>query len=308
MSDKSEAQAIIDFAKTTTEPKVVSVNVWGREEQVIISTTGTGTAVTKVRNLFATEQPAPERRKGTIIVHDLGSFISAVNRDKRPASVIFADVGARKLTAVLDFHGPADSAPQWGQDRVEYGFTFSPQFFAWCNVEKAGAMDQKTFSRLIDDRLGDIGEGPFEAGTLAAEFARRRGVQLATVADLVVFTRTIAGKSATESEEIYDEATGSTSIQYKKRNDVKTPDGQPVPVPSAFALKIPVLNGIGATEYNIAARLKFDVVESRGIMWKVELHAVDKYIEAAIAEAVGKVREAEDKGGCGLPVYMASAP
>jgi uncharacterized protein YfdQ (DUF2303 family) len=305
---KSDAQAIIEFARKTTEPQVHGVTAWGREEQVIFTAGANGdTRVVTARSLFGDMQPAPVRRIGTICTHDLASFIAAVNRDKRPDTVIFADVPNRSLTAVLDFHGPADSAPRWGKDRVVYGFKFSQQFEAWCAVHNGGSMNQKTFSTLIDDRLGDIGEGPFAPGTIAAEFARRRGIKFADVADLIVFTRAIAGKSATESEELFDEATGSSSIQYKKKNDIKTPDGQPVPVPAAFVLKIPVLNGIGATEFNIPARLKFDVGD-RGIAWRVELHAVDKYVEAAIAEAVGKVRESADAGGCGLPVLMASAP
>lgn len=248
----------------------------------------------------------PLRRKGTITAHDLETFIAATNRDKRDDSVIFADVPTRKLTAVLDFHGPADTAPRFGEDRVEYGFKLSGQLDTWIAAASV-VMDQKTFSRLVDDRLGDIADEDAPAGSIAAEFARRRGIKLAKPTDLVCFTRTIAAKSMTDSEEVHDDATGNVSIQYKKRNDVKTPDGQPVPVPAAFALMIPVLNGIGATEYIIPVRLRFDIGE-KGIVWRVELHALDKYIQAAIEEAVRKVREEQDRGGCGLPVYMGSAP
>ncbi len=196
--DGNDAAAIIDFVRTTTEPHTITVTFEGCEEQVLITTGADGeAAVTTVRDLFADRAAAPQRRKGTVIAHDLPSFIEATNRDSDGGSVIFADAPARKLTAILDWHNPG-RGPRWAQDRIEYGFTMSEQLSTWCKAAH-GMMDQKTFARLIDDRLGDIGEGPFDPGSLAAEFAARRGIRFATIADLVVFTRTIAAKSTTES-------------------------------------------------------------------------------------------------------------
>jgi len=342
----SNVGAALAFAATVTEPLVLSVPFEGKPEDVIVTTGEHGAAkLTPVRDLFASHASAPERRKGTIVVHDLDSFIAHVNRDKRPDSVIFCDVPRRQIIAVLDFHGPADKTPRFGQDRIAYGFKLSPQLDAWIAAASA-PMDQKTFSRLIDDRLGDVGEGELEPGSLAAEFARRRGIKFAAVSDLIAFTRTIAAKSTTESEEIVDENTGDVSIQYKKRGDLKTNDGNPIAVPQAFVLRIPILNGLGATEYNIAVRLRYDI-DQRGLAWRVELHALDKYVQAAIEEALVIVRRPEDTtqlaadvlaerdacaevaasndadathdhirarslpslpGGCGLPVYMATPP
>lgn len=316
-TDKGNAQSIIDFATKAAEPVVRTiVTPWGDEEQVLILHTEDGSEVRTARDMFRDLQPAPERREGTIVAHDLASFVAATNRDKNEDSAIFADVPARKLTAVLDFHKAGGNEPRWGRDRIAYGFQFSPQFVAWVKACDA-SMDQKAFSLLIDNRLGDIDDGNVQPGSLAAEFARRRGIRLATVADLVVFTRTIAAKCTTESEEQIDEHTGDVSIQFKKRGNVKDTDGKPVPVPQAFALSIPILSGIGATEYKIAVRLRYDISD-RGITWRIELNAVDKYIQAAIEEAVGVVRRKPDEttgadgkpqsGGCGLPVFMAAAP
>jgi len=249
--------------------------------------------------------PAPMRRRGTIEAHTLASFVDAVNRDKRPDTVLFADVPARRLVAVLDFHGVADCEPRFLEDRVGYSFQLSPQIDAWVRASQA-TMDQKTFARLIDDRAGEVGEGPFADGSIASEFARRRGIRFASVADLLVFTRTISAKSTTESEEIRDENTGDVSIQFKKRGDVKSPDGAPIAVPAAFVLTIPILAGIGAAEFNIPCRLRYDIGE-KGIAWKVELHALEKFIQAAVEEAVERVRLPAPEG-CGLPVYLAAVP
>lgn len=257
--------------------------------------------VKKWRAEFATR---PLRRKGTIVAHSVESFIDVVNRQKIDVSVIFADVQQKKMTAVIDFHEAHDGEPAFGEDRIVYGFTLSQQIATWFGASQR-TMDQKTFSRLIDDNLGDIAEGGLAEGSIAFEFARRRGINFASVADLLVFTRTIATKSTTESEEVIDERTGDVSIQYKKRGDVKTNDGKPVAVPHAFALRIPVLNGIGATEFNIPVRLRYDITE-KGIVWTIEIHALDRFVQAAIEEAVEKVRAPD--GGCGLPVYLASAP
>lgn len=285
--------AALDFAKRHTAPDTITVE-FEKAPETIIVTTGTNgaTALTPVRDLFAKHASAPERRAGTIITHSLGAFVDLVNRDKRPDSVIFADIATRMLTAVLDFHGPADSAPRFGRDRVLYAFNLSPQLTAWIDATKR-PMAQREFSRFIDDHLGDVGEGGVVEGSIAHEFARRRCIKFAAPSDLIVFTRTIAAKSTTESEEIVDENTGDVSIQYKKKGDVKTPDGSPIPVPQAFTLKIPILNGPEATEFTIAVRLRYDIGD-RGIAWTIELHALDKYILAAIEEAVAIVRRPED--------------
>lgn len=345
-ANDNNTAAALAFAANVTEPRVVAVNFEGREEQILITRDGSGnTATDLVRDLCAAHATAPEQRKGTIDVHSVDTFIAFVNRDKRPDSVIFADVGARKLTAILDFHGRADTAPRFGHDRIVYGFKLSRQLETWLNASRS-PMSQRQFAKLIDDHLGDVCEERPVPGSVAAEFARRRNVSLAGPADLVAFTRTIATKSATDSEEIYDENTGAVSIQYKKRNDVKTPDGQPITVPQAFALKVPVLNGPGATEFTIAARLRFDIGPG-GILWTIDINAIDVYIAAAIEECLVTVRRPADTsalaaevvaerdacagiaasndaldtraairartvphlpGGCGLPVYLATAP
>lgn len=248
---------------------------------------------------------APERRKGTVTVHDLASFVGATNRDKRPDTIIFADVPQKRLVSVLDFHGPADSSPRFGEDRIEYGFKLSQQLTAWLFAARE-PMDQKAFARLIDDRIMDLGEHS-DAGGVAADFAARLGLKFPTIADMLVFTRTIQAKSAVESTEMVDEETGDVRIQYMKKNDVKTADGQPVPVPRAFLLKIPVLNGIGTTVFTIAVRLRFDIEEKAGIRWRIEVHALDKYVQAAVEEAVATVRKPAPDG-CGLPVWLASIP
>lgn len=302
-----DVKAALDFATRTTEPRVITVTFEGKPEEVLlVGTAGGGVSVNPVRDLLAKHASAPERRVGSIVAHDLTSFVSAVNRDKRPESIIFADVPGRKVVAVLDFHGPADSAPAFGQDRIAYNFQLSAQLLAWIKSAEGGPMDQKTFARLIDDRLGDIGEADPDPASLASQFASRRGIRFATIGDLVAFTRTIAVKSTVESTEVIDENTGDVSIQYSKRGDVKAADGKPVPVPPAFVLQIPILNGLAATQYILAVRLRYDITAA-GIAWRIEMHALDKYIQQAVETALDTVR-LDAPGGCALPVYLAAIP
>lgn len=310
----SNTQAALDFARKTTEPKTITVTFEGSTEEVLLTTGANGEAnVTPVRDLFADRAAAPIRRKGTIVVHDLASFIATTNRDSNPDSAIFADVGAKKVTAILDFHQREGGAARWGQDRIEYGFTLSPQIRAWIAASQA-PMDQKTFAKLIDDRLGDIAS-EVPAGSMAADFAARRGIRFAEIGDLVMFTRTIAAKSAVDSEELYDDNTGDVSVQYKKKNDVKTPDGKPVLVPPAFAVMIPILCGKEASVFTVAIRLRYEI-DNGTIRWRVELNALEKYVLLAVDAALEFVRGPRanpdgspvDVPGCGLPVFMGVAP
>lgn len=304
-----DLQALIDFAKERTQPEEYTFTDPEGIAPDVVAIVGFGdnggVQVLPIDFKRDAYRKAPLRRKGTIETHTLASFLDVVNRDKQPDSVIFADVPSRKLTAILDFHGKADSAPRFGQDRVTYDFKISPQLDAW--IRAAGSlMDQKTFSQLIDNRIGDVGEGPFEEKSIAHEFARRRGIAFASIADLLVFTRTIAAKSSTASTEIVDEQTGDVSIQFAKKGNVETPDGKPVQVPFAFVLTIPVLNGLGSTEFNIPVRLRYSI-DDKSITWRIELHALDKFIQAAVDESVKTVGSTAP-AGCGLPVFMGSAP
>lgn len=261
--------------------------------------------VQRWRGAFATR---PQRRQGTTEVHDLSSFVSLTNRNKLENSVIFADTDRRCVHAILDYHAPADGPPEFGQDRISYAFKFSPQFSKWCRLSGV-ALSQREFAKLIDDNIQDICEGPF--GETAARYAKQRGATFATIPDMLVFTRSIAAKSTTESEDLIDEYTGDVAIQFKKKGDVKTNDGKPISVPQVFAIEVPILggempNGAPATSFTIAARLRYDINDSK-IAWKVEFHNPELYIRKAIEEAVAMIRNDVDKGGCGLPVYMGSA-
>lgn len=312
MDDKNEnpiggVKAALDFAAKAAAVTTVKLEAPHRlPDTAVLLRDADGNQRFELASSHLLEIPkTPDRRKGSILVHDLASFVAVVNRDKRADSVIFADVPAKRLVAVLDFHGPADSAPRFGEDRIEYGFKLSQQLTAWLMAARE-PMDQRTFSRLIDDRIMDLGFNE-DAGGLAKDFAERLGLKFPSIAEMLVFTRTISAKSTVESEEMVDEDTGDVRIQFKKKTDVKTVDGQPVPVPRAFLLKIPVLNGIGATEFTIAVRLRYDVEDKGGARWRIEIHALDKYIQAAVEAAVEAVRKPAPDG-CGLPVYLAAIP
>lgn len=304
----NNTEAALRFAKRHTKPRVLDVEAPdGSTQQVLLTTGGDGgTEISTIDSLFSEFRPAPLRRKGTIDAHDVASFCELVNRDARPESVIFADVASRHVCAVLDFHGAiddvGDKVPAWCDDRISYRFKLSEQLQAWM-VAGQGPMNQRDFARLIDDRLNDVGDpSALAPDSVAAIFAARRGIRFATATDLAVFTRQIVAKSANEAQEFYDENTGSSSVQYVKKNDVKTPDGAPVVVPAAFVLSIPILRGIGATVYNIAVRLRYDIGD-RGIAWRVELHALDTYVSAAAEESLKVIRDE-----CKLPVYLAAVP
>ena len=313
MQDKNDhpngdAAATIDYLTRFTAPLALTLTPEkGREEQVLITRDAEGdTRITPASELF--RPMAPEARLGTIEVHDLASFVSLVNRDKRADSVIFADVDARKLTAVLDYHGTLGASPRYCEDRVAYNFVLSEPLAAWVRAADRG-MSQRDFARFIDDHLHEINAEPLPPEAIASRFAAARGISLAGPADLVTFTRTIATKSTTEAEEIVDENTGDVSISYKKKGDVKTPDGKPVAVPQAFAIRVPVLQGSDAGEYVIAVRLKYDITNS-AITWTLTLNALERYVADAIEKAVAVVRLPADAtpGGCGLPVFMGAPP
>jgi hypothetical protein len=117
MSEETNgAEAIIEFAERRTVPFVSAFTAEGGAP-VPFFVNGRGEAQTLI-HLEDERADAPRRRKGTIQLDTVGSFVELVNRDKRAESVIFASKG--KLVAVLNFHH--EEAPGFCDDRIVYNF------------------------------------------------------------------------------------------------------------------------------------------------------------------------------------------
>lgn len=253
----------------------------------------------------------PRRRKGAIVVSTLESFIALVNRQSGEQSVIFADDGeSPKLTAVLNFHEPGtEGFPAYCDDRIVYPFPLSDEWTAW--TEKDGdKLDQAEFAEWLENHLFDIGD-PGSAGAISQSFAEGAGVKLAGRQALLALSKGLSVRVEHRVARSVNLQSGEGRIEYSEEH--RDEDGGPLIVPAAFHIVIPVFRG--GSRYSIPVRLRYRTSGGR-VSWFFEIHRKELFMLDAVTDALAIVRKQEDEvdaagsptPGCGLPVYMGSAP
>lgn len=314
----SDVGDAISFAATTFEPKVVDVEHDGLKAQIILMPNGQGGMTTmSVKHTLDEYRTEPERRRGTIVVDDVDSFIVVVNRDKREESVIFASLGeSPSMTAVLDYH-PGAAEAGWCEDRVQYAFPVSDEWRTWTeNNGKDEAKSQAEFARFLEDHIFDIGE-PDAAGAIAQAFATKIGISLAGTQRLMEASRGLTVRVEETVRNVVNLETGE--MQFMFGTEHKDTNGAPLSVPAAFHILIPIFKG-GAS-YSIPVRLRHRVGGGK-VVWWFETHRADLFFDDAAKEAIARVR-LNDVGpdtaalatkdgaisfGCGLLVLRGPAP
>lgn len=289
MSDETTgAKAIIEFAERRTVPEVAKFSTNDGRDTIPFFINGSGHAV----SLMALEDEradAPRRRKGTIQLDTVGSFVELVNRDKRAESVIFASEG--KLVAVLNFHD--DEAPGFCDDRLVYAFPFSEEWRAWTG--KNGAkLDQKSFAEFMEDRAYDVGIAE-DAGSITKAFVAPLKTRLAGPGEIATLAEGLNVRVEDNVENAYNPQSGESTMVFKSAH--KDEAGQQIKVPGAFHILIPIIDG--GPKYSIPVRLRYRVAGK--VTWHFELYRPDIFLKHALEDTIKAVKE-----GCALPVYMGS--
>lgn len=293
---KTETEALAGFLRTNLEPRVLGVPR-GSVDQVTVLVAPNGFNVHDLKPWMDKYLPAPERRRGTATLTDLDSFITHVNRHADPDSVVFADTtpGAPKLTAVFDYHraGP-EAAARWGTHRAVYPFPLSDEWQVW-TAKHERPMTQLDFAQFIEDRVVDVAE-PAGASEGAKALVEKLGCDLAGPARLLELSRGLSVRVNGRVTEARNLSTGEAQLSYEARHE--TDEGQPLKVPGAFLLAIPVFRG--GAPYGLPVRLRYRVKEGQ-ITWHVALYRTDFALTQSIGEALARVRAAT-----GLPVLEGS--
>lgn len=287
--ETSGADAIIEFAERRTVPFVSAFAVEGGDP-VPFFINGRGEA----QSLLALEDEradAPRRRKGTIQVDTVKSFIELVNRDKRAESVIFASKG--KVTAVLNYHAE-DGTPGFCDDRIVYAFPFSEEWRAWY-PKNACKMDQRAFAEFVEDRSFDVGV-PSDAGTITKKWSESLGVRLAGPGELATLGEGLSVRVEETVENAHRQQSGEVTLIHKTEH--KDGAGQPLKVPGAFHIMIPIVED--GPLYSIPVRLRYRVNGGK-VTWFYEMHRPDVFLKHALDDTIKTVKE-----GCALPVIHGS--
>lgn len=208
----------------------------------------------------------PARRKGTVNLTEVDSFIAFLARWGSSETVIYADTAALAFTAVLDDHvaGDAIGDTSWREHRAGYACPRSPEWVAWTALD-GKPMSQIEFGDLIEARLEDLTAGPNAPSPLDVLHVARQ----LTIKTKGVFQRDV-------------NPTNGDSVLVCK---TETAEGSTV-IPRAFLLAIPVFEG--GDRYQIEARVRFVLSDGRPV-FTFTLHRRKEIERDAFNEVRAKV-------------------
>lgn len=212
--------------------------------------------------------PAPQRISREVKAHEVGGFISYVNRFRSPATALYCTAeSAPGLLARLDDHQPGK--PSHVDHTAHFPCPVTEEWMRWAGIPGKAGMDrqpksQKDFATFIEDNLRDILEPT--------------GVDFLSVVTNFSDSRKVEFRSATRLD------SGRVHFQYSD----KDAPGEAV-FPTRITIAIPVFMGV-ETRYRMDARIKYRLNGSDLVMW-LELDRPDLRKRAAYEDLIGLVEK-----------------
>lgn len=239
----------------------------------------------------------PERRTGTARVLELVSFMDLTQRFADEDSALFADPDPRapSLTAVLDYHEKtAEGAPRFGTHRIVYAFPLSDEWKAW-QAANGKELSQAAFAELVENRILDVTD-PSGAGEQARALADALGATFASPSKLLDLSRGLSLRVGQKVRNALSLASGEMQVEFITEHQDQ--QGQPLRIPSAFLIGIPVFRN--GDVYRLAVRLRYRLREGN-VTWFYEIYRADRAFDDAFTEACTKAQMQT-----GLPLFFGS--
>ncbi len=294
----SDAAAIVDAMEKHAGAEVVKFDVprAGYDEQgdlriesVPVAFVPRGREVQSLKKLIDEYLPRPRRIEGQALLQDEESFIDHVNAMKREATAVFFDRSKNVFVAVYDYHKP--DRPDWCEHRASWGLKLSREWQAWSGIQ-GRALSQQEFATFLEAQIPDVFWGD-QYSDHTKLLIQQLELRLATPSQLVALSRNIAINVDTAVRNAQTLSTGEIAIVYTEQH--RDGEGQPITVPNAFLIAIPVVEH--GPLYQVLVRLGYRVREGR-ITWHLHWHRADLALELATQEIAQRVVT-----NTGLPVY-----
>lgn len=232
--------------------------------------------------------PQPSRKSGTVVLHDVDSFIAFSKRQgSLTSSSIYLDVNYRQLkikaTAIFNDHTDGLGDAGWRDHRAVFEPIVSGEWDAW--IKNSGqAMGQDEFANFIEANIADITSPP-ESG-------------LPTGADMLTFVTALEETRKVKYGSAVNLQNGMVQIEFTEDNDA----GQKgkLNLFREFAIGIrPFFNGAG---YEMRAFLRYRIDRNTAqIKFWYELKRPDKVLEDASKKVIEAIRTQT-----GMPVFFAT--
>lgn len=239
--------------------------------------------------------PHPTRKRGTVVIHDVDSFIEYVKQQgSLTSSTIYLDVDYSQLkikaTAIFNDHADKDaddgfgiSKPGWRDHRAIFEPRVSAEWVEWL-VNNKTALDQEKLAAFIETNIADITSPPDS--------------NLPTGADMLAFVTALEETRKVKYGSAVNLQNGMVQIEFTEDNDA----GQKgkLNLFREFAIGIrPFFNGAA---YEIRAFLRYRIDRNTAqIKFWYELKRPDKVMEDAAKVVIEAIRTQT-----GMPVFFAT--
>lgn len=221
----------------------------------------------------------PVRRRAKVTIRDAESFITYVRRFSDSDSLVFANLGDRTFTAVLDYHRSAGDA-QWGEHRAAMTCLLTEDWKRWMAQDKK-PVSQVEFAQFIEDNLPNIA--------------------LPTGSDLLGMTQNLYAKKDVQFASSVRLDNGEHQLTFNENVTATTGEKGTLSIPQSFTLGIEPFEGAGL--YSVEAKFRYRITDGRLFMW---YHLMRP--EAVVEDAFKRTRTQIENGLNGVAVIAGAAP
>lgn len=232
--NQQSVTAIAELAREGTAAELVEAK---NGRQILLHRSGM--SVTDVTSQHALYTVKPEYVKQTVSLQRTESLVNYVNRYKLTETTIFADIGADRLDAIIDYHGPSTGPAGNGADflahRANLQLHKDAAWVLWTKID-GQMMSQLDFARFIEENADDISiPSAGELHDAIRDLQAHRKVN---------FTKAV--RTSTDSE----------NFEFAVENEARTKGG--LELPTRFTLRIPVYFGEPTIEINAFLRWRIE--------------------------------------------------
>lgn len=224
-----------------------------------------------ITDLVAKALPAPARKSGTTVVHDVPSLLALCeDRTKEHADAqgyIYANLEQRSITAVWNDQRQAHT-PGWRDHRAVFKAEHTPEFKRWIENDRT-VMSQEAFAEFIEDNAVDLPEA-----TLLLEVAG-----------------TLSAKTDVQFRSARRLDNGQVQLGYTETINTTAGAEGSLTVPKQFGIGVRIFKNGGG--YLINARLKYRLTQG-AVKFFYELDRPERAVELAFE---GYVKEMREKSG-----------
>ena len=158
MTENTEAGAIAAPAAKASGAHVVKTND-DREFLIVPS----GFSEKEVSDAYGLKLAKPKYIKQTVTIETADSLVDYVNRFKGEDTMLFAEISANRIVALIDYHGSSEAGsipPGWPgaahvAHRAKMELPFSEEWALWSRTS-GRLMPQLEFARFIEENAADL--------------------------------------------------------------------------------------------------------------------------------------------------------